>query len=140
MTVGIVGLGLIGGSMAKAFSKAEGVRVLGLDTDRSILGFAILSGAVHGELTREELGECDLLLLAAYPQAAEDYLRREAPYIRRDTVVMDCLGTKRPICAAAFPENSVALLILVIGPLIELPTLALAANLRLGRRRRLGLQ
>ena len=103
MTVGIVGLGLIGGSMAKAFSKAEGVRVLGLDTDRSILGFAILSGAVHGELTREELGECDLLLLAAYPQAAEDYLRQEAPYIRRDTVVMDCLGTKRPICAAAFP-------------------------------------
>ena len=44
------------------------------------------------------------------------------------------------ICAAAFPENSVALLILVIGPLIELPTLALAANLRLRRRRRLGLQ
>ena len=44
------------------------------------------------------------------------------------------------ICAAAFPENSVALLILVIGPLIELPTLALAAKLRLGRRRRLGLQ
>ena len=33
MTVGIVGLGLIGGSMAKAFSRAEGVRVLGLDTD-----------------------------------------------------------------------------------------------------------
>ncbi len=103
MTVGIVGLGLIGGSMAKAFSRAEGVRVLGLDTDRSILGFAILSGAVHGELTREELGNCDLLLLAAYPQAAEDYLRREAPHIRKNTVVMDCLGTKRPICAAAFP-------------------------------------
>jgi ACR3 family arsenite efflux pump ArsB len=40
------------------------------------------------------------------------------------------------ICAAAFPENSVALLILVIGPLIELPTLALAANLRLHVRRK----
>ena len=103
MTVGIVGLGLIGGSMAKAFSRAEGIRVLGSDTDRSILGFAILSGAVHEELTREKLKECDLLLLASYPQAAEEYLRQEAPHIRKDTVVMDCLGTKRPICAAAFP-------------------------------------
>ena len=103
MTVGIVGLGLIGGSMAKAFSRAEGVRVLGLDTDRSILGFAILSGAVSEELTRENQADCDLLLLATYPQAAEDYLRREAPFLPKDMVVMDCLGTKRPICAAAFP-------------------------------------
>ena len=103
MTVGIVGLGLIGGSMAKAFSRAEGVRVLGLDTDETILGFALLSGAVEERLTRENQGDCDLLLLAAYPRAAEEYLRREAPYLRRDTVVMDCLGTKRQICAAAFP-------------------------------------
>ncbi|MBR5701476.1 MAG: prephenate dehydrogenase, partial [Oscillospiraceae bacterium] len=103
MTVGIVGLGLIGGSLAKAFAKAEGIRVLGLDTDRSMQEFARLSGAIHGELTRESLGECGLLLLAAYPEAAEEYLRREAPHIRKDTVVMDCLGTKRSICAMAFP-------------------------------------
>lgn len=103
MTVGIVGLGLIGGSLAKAFSRAEGVRVLGLDADSSVQGFAILAGAVHGELTRDRLADCDLLLLAAYPEAAEEYLRREAPYIPRQTVVMDCLGTKRPICAMAFP-------------------------------------
>lgn len=103
MTVGIVGLGLIGGSMAKAFSRAERVRVLGLDADRSILEFAILSGAVHGELTRENQGDCDLLLLAAYPEAAEEYLHREAPFFPKGMLVMDCLGTKRPICAAAFP-------------------------------------
>ena len=103
MTAGIVGLGLIGGSMAKAYSKAEGVRVLGLDADKSIQGFAILSDAVHEELTRDNLGECDLLLLAAYPEAAEEFLRREAPFIPKHTVVMDCLGTKRPICAMAFP-------------------------------------
>lgn len=103
MTVGIVGLGLIGGSMAKAFSRAEGVRVLGLDTNRDVLGFARLSGAVHGELSRENLPECDLLLLAAYPEAAEAYLRENAPHISRETVVIDCLGTKRPICAMAFP-------------------------------------
>jgi prephenate dehydrogenase len=103
MTVGIVGLGLIGGSMAKAFSGAEGVRVLGLDTDRGVQGFARLSGAIHGELTRETLPDCDLLLLTVYPQAAEAFLKTEAPHISRHTVVMDCLGTKRAICALAFP-------------------------------------
>ena len=103
MTVGVVGLGLIGGSLAKAYSGAEGVRVLGLDADEGIQGFALLSGAIHEALTRENLPECDLLLLAAYPEGAEEYLRREAPHIRKDTVVMDCLGTKRAVCAMAFP-------------------------------------
>ena len=103
MTVGILGLGLIGGSMAKAFSRAEGVRVLGLDASPEVQGFAKLSGAISGDLTRETLGDCDLLLLAAYPEAAEAYLRAEAPYIPKSAVVIDCLGTKRPICAMAFP-------------------------------------
>ena len=103
MTVGIVGLGLIGGSLAKAFSKAEGVRVLGLDADQTVQGFAVLSGAIEGELSRERLAECDLLLLAAYPEATEAWLRAEAPYIPKTAVVIDCLGTKRPICAMAFP-------------------------------------
>ena len=64
MTVGIVGLGRIGGSMAKAYSRAEGVRVLAVDTDRTVLGFAMLAGAVDGELTEENLspgGTADLL-------------------------------------------------------------------------------
>ena len=103
MTVGILGLGLIGGSLAKAYAKAEGVRVLGLDTDQGVLGFARLSGAIHGELSRETLRDCDLLLLATYPQAAEAFLRTEAPYIPKTAIVIDCLGTKRPICAMAFP-------------------------------------
>jgi prephenate dehydrogenase len=103
MTVGIVGLGLIGGSMAKAYSRAEGVRVLAVDTDRTVLGFAMLAGAVDGELTEENLPDCDLLLLATYPEGAETYLRRNAGIIGKKTTVVDCLGTKRAICAMAFP-------------------------------------
>jgi prephenate dehydrogenase len=103
MTVGIVGLGLIGGSMAKAYSRAEGVRVLAVDTDRTVLGFAMLAGAVDGELTEENLPDCDLLLLASYPEGAETYLRRNAGIIGKKTTVVDCLGTKRAICAMAFP-------------------------------------
>ena len=47
MTVGIVGLGLIGGSFAKAYHEA-GHRVLAFDTDQSVFDFAVLSGAVDG--------------------------------------------------------------------------------------------
>ena len=51
MKVGILGLGLIGGSMARAFSKA-GHTVLASERDESIFGFAELAGAVHGRLVK----------------------------------------------------------------------------------------
>ncbi|MCD8067038.1 MAG: prephenate dehydrogenase/arogenate dehydrogenase family protein [Oscillospiraceae bacterium] len=102
MTVGIVGLGLIGGSLAKAFKRSEDVRVLVCDIDKSIEQFAVMDGAADGALTAETLSQCSLLLLAAWPRASEDYLRENAPRICRDTVVIDCLGTKRAICAEGF--------------------------------------
>ena len=74
MTVGIVGLGLIGGSFAKAYHEA-GHRVLAFDTDQSVFDFAVLSGAVDGLLSEESLSSCDLILIAVYPSAAVDYLR-----------------------------------------------------------------
>ena len=102
MTVGIVGLGLIGGSFAKAYHEA-GARVLAHNRSRSTLEFAIISGAVDGELTRENIGQCDLVLVAVYPQAALAYLEEMGPCIGSGPVVMDCCGTKRVICRAAFP-------------------------------------
>lgn len=103
MTVGIVALGLIGGSLAKAYKRTEGIRVLAYDINESIVDFANLSGAVDGMLTMDNIAECDLLLLAAYPKASEEYLIKAAPYISKHTVVMDCLGTKRAICEVGFP-------------------------------------
>lgn len=103
MTVGIVGLGLIGGSLAKAYKRGGDISVLAYDTDKTVLGFARLSGVADGELTAERLSDCDLLLLATYPAAAESYLRTAAPHISPRTVVIDCLGTKRAICRVGFP-------------------------------------
>ena len=102
MTVGIVGLGLIGGSFAKAY-RAGGHRVLGYDADRAVLDFARLSGACSDELTGERLPECDLILLAVCPQAAIDYLTAHAHQIGPHPVVIDCCGVKRQVCAACFP-------------------------------------
>lgn len=102
MTVGIVGLGLIGGSFAKAYH-AAGERVLAQDIDRDVLSFAVISSAVDEELTDETMAECDLILLAVCPAAAVEWLRKNAPKIASHMIVIDCCGTKRTVCAACFP-------------------------------------
>ena len=67
MTIGIVGLGLIGGSFAKSFKANTDHRILGLDTDIDVMTMAALSGAVDGALTAETLGGCDVVLAALPP-------------------------------------------------------------------------
>ena len=102
MTVGIVGLGLIGGSFAKAYHEA-GHRVLAFDTDQSVFDFAVLSGVVDGLLSEESLFSCDLILIAVYPSAAVDYLRQHGAHIGPKPVVIDCCGIKREVCSRCFP-------------------------------------
>ena len=112
MTVGIVGLGLIGGSFAKAYHEA-GWQVLARDADQNTLDFAKLSGAVDSELTDDKLPACDLILLAADPAASISYFKEKAHLMGGHPVVIDCCGTKRVVCAACFPaarENGVTFL------------------------------
>lgn len=101
MTVGIIGLGLIGGSFAKAYSQ-EGHTVLATDTDQSTLDFAMLSGAVSGKLIPENVGRCDLVLIAITPEAACHALNEFAPHFGSRPVVIDCCGTKRRVCKVGF--------------------------------------
>ena len=102
MRVGVVGLGLIGGSMAKAYHQA-GHEVLAWNRSRSVLDFAMLSGDVNGELSSGNVCSCDLILLTVYPEASVSWLREMAPYIGTKPVVIDCCGTKRVVCQACFP-------------------------------------
>jgi len=99
MNIGIIGLGLIGGSFAKAY-KAAGHTVYAKETDKSILDFAILSGAADAPLDDGALRRCELVLIAIYPQAAIKFLDEAAQYIAPETTVIDCCGTKKNICAA----------------------------------------
>lgn len=103
MTVGIIGLGLIGGSLAKAFRRTAGITVLGWDTDSSMVEFAEIAQAIHGPLTDERLKELDLLLLATYPEAVVAHMERLAPLLDKDTMVIDCAGTKEKVCSGVFP-------------------------------------
>lgn len=102
MNVGILGLGLIGGSMARVFSKA-GHTVLSAEKDESISTFAMLAGAVHGNLTRENIAKCDLILLAIYPEGSAAWLEENARFVSPTALVMDLCGIKEEICKRCFP-------------------------------------
>lgn len=102
MKVGILGLGLIGGSLARAYAVA-GHTVYAKNRSESILSFAMLSGAVHGKLDEETIPQCDLILLAIYPAGCSQWLEENAPLIRKDTLVLDCCGIKREVCSRCFP-------------------------------------
>lgn len=101
MTVGICGLGLIGGSMAKAY-KAAGHTVLGYDKNTASLGYASLAGITDGSLDNDTIPTCDLIFIALYPRAAIKYLEDISPIINKNTVVMDLCGTKKQICDVGF--------------------------------------
>ena len=99
MTVGIVGLGLIGGSFAKAYAE-KGHTVYAFNRSSQILRFAILSETVKEELTKENIKSCDLILICVYPGAAIKYMEEMGEYIGEKPLVIDCCGTKREVADA----------------------------------------
>ena len=102
MKVGILGLGLIGGSLARAYA-LEGHTVYAIQRNQSMLSFAMLAGAVHGKLDESTIPECDLILLAIYPGGSADWLEKNAHLVSKDALVIDCCGIKKEICERCFP-------------------------------------
>ncbi len=101
MNVGILGLGLIGGSLARAYAM-EGHQVCAWDQDESVLSFAKLAGAVHETLDTQTIGSCQLILLAVYPGGSTAWLERHAACLTKQTLVVDCCGMKEEICRKGF--------------------------------------
>ena len=102
MKIGIVGLGLIGGSLAKAY-QAKGHKIFCFDADEAILGFARLSGVMEGVLDAHSIGQCEAIFIAVNPGDAVAYLEKNAPLISGNTMVIDCCGVKRSVCLKCFP-------------------------------------
>ena len=98
--VGIVGLGLIGGSFAKALASA-GQEVLAYNRSRAILDLAKIE-TVTDELTEETISTCELIILCAYPAFSIEYLHKMANRIADGAIVIDAVGIKRAICEDLF--------------------------------------
>ena len=102
MTVGILGLGLIGGSLARAYALA-GHTVYAKNRDENTLSFAMLSGAVHGRLDEETIPACELLLLAIYPGGSAKWLEDNGRLVDSGALVLDLCGIKQEVCKRCFP-------------------------------------
>lgn len=96
-SVGIVGLGLIGGSMARSVKKHTIATVYGHDISPEAMALAAESGAIDAPLTRETLQECDLLLIAIAPRSLVKWVEDHADAIPTTTILVDLCGVKRYI-------------------------------------------
>lgn len=97
-TVGVVGLGLIGGSIAKAIRAYTDCTLYGYDADGAVLSRAMEEGTLSGVLTPEGLNTCDLVVVALYPEATVDYVTRNRDQFRKGGLVMDTGGVKSVVC------------------------------------------
>lgn len=107
-TAGVLGLGLIGGSMARALHARTAYDVLGLDADAAVVAHALSDGVIRSGAHREAdmaalAAACDILLVALYPGAAVAAMERLAPSLKPGALVVDCCGVKQPVCAALEP-------------------------------------
>lgn len=103
MEIGIVGLGLIGGSLAKAISQNTDHTVYGTDLSDQVIKKAVLVDAIEQPLTDELLPHCDIVIVALYPQATIDYVKAHAALFKQDAIVVDCGGVKEMVCDALIP-------------------------------------
>ena len=103
MIVGIVGLGLIGGSMAKSIKNRTAHTVYGADLNAETMTMARMCGAIDAPLTAENLPECDLVLVAIRPGAAVEWVRQNAACISKSTILVDLCGVKRTVVEAITP-------------------------------------
>lgn len=96
MKIGIIGLGLIGGSFGRTAVKA-GHEVFGADLSESVTEKAELLAAITARLTEESAKSLDILIFAVNPSDFETSVEKYLPHMRSGAVVMDFCGTKRGV-------------------------------------------
>ncbi|MCC8023293.1 MAG: prephenate dehydrogenase [Clostridiales bacterium] len=104
MNIAIVGLGLIGGSLAKTIKKHTEHVVIGLDQNREVLTFAHSVGAVDVMGDADALGDADVTILCIYPEQMVPYVLEHREDFRPGSIVTDTAGVKQGICAALEAE------------------------------------
>ena len=108
MNIAVVGLGLIGGSMAKSIKRCTRHTVLGMDASETAMLKAELVGAIDRRLEEKDLAGCDVVIVALYPRDCVEYICTHAPLFREGALVVDCAGVKRYVCDALFGSLAAA--------------------------------
>jgi prephenate dehydrogenase len=99
MKIGIVGMGLIGGSLCRAVKQYTQHRVYGMTRNPATVQFALSAGAIDEELTH--LGDMDLTIVALPPEATADFLTKHVGDFQKGAIVTDVCGVKQFIVDTA---------------------------------------
>ena len=103
MNIAIIGLGLIGGSMARTIKQRTAHTVYGCDLNPQTIQQAYLMNAIDHELTDEALRTCDMVLVSLYPGAIVEWVKAHAADFKPGCLVIDCGGVKQRICSELVP-------------------------------------
>lgn len=101
--IGIVGLGLIGGSIAKAAKANTQNRIFGWDINPQVIEQAVQDKTIDRVLDEASIGECDIIILCVYPNDTIAYVKKHADSIQKGTIIVDCAGVKSGICNELSP-------------------------------------
>ncbi len=102
MIFGVVGLGLIGGSLARAIKAKRGDKVFGFDINLKTVEQAKQQNAIDDFLSPEKLKLCDVILIALYPKDVIDFVEQNSDNFKDGAVIIDCAGVKLEICERLF--------------------------------------
>ncbi|MDR3185217.1 MAG: prephenate dehydrogenase [Christensenellaceae bacterium] len=100
MNIGIIGLGLIGGSFGRAIIKNTEHTVYGHDINSDSLLKAQMLPAIHYQLTDKECAILDLLIIALTPKLSVSVMEEYLPKLSENTIVLDIAGNKTKIVLA----------------------------------------
>jgi len=97
MKIGIIGLGLIGGSLGRTIVGRTDNEVFAFDINRKAMLDGKLLSAYHFELNKENVKEMDVMFFSLYPEALKDALDEYCPLLKEGCLVCDCCGNKRKV-------------------------------------------
>ena len=95
----IVGLGLIGGSYARALRRF-GYTVTAIDTDGNAIRFALENGIIDEGTTDADpvlIGEADCIIMALYPTKITDWIRQNQEHFKSGIRLTDVTGIKSAV-------------------------------------------
>lgn len=98
MNIAVIGLGLIGGSIAKALSKRTNHNIIGFDKDKSLLNKALNQGVISEILDTKQLKNIDVIYLCVYPEIAVELIKKYIDLLNPLCIITDVSGIKGFIC------------------------------------------
>jgi len=104
MAITVVGLGLIGGSFAKALAKLRPRQIWAVDKDEQVLRKAQASRIIDEGFTAADtpLRESDLVILALYPDATVNFVRQHLDNFKPGAILTDTAGIKEKVVSAVY--------------------------------------